>query len=82
MQTERIQTIATVLTGDKTHFDIDLRKPTTVIFGQEGAGLPQEITSSIDLNIRIPIADTIDSLNVATAAAVILYEALRQRTRK
>jgi RNA methyltransferase, TrmH family len=73
------QTAATVLTGDKTHFDIDLRKPTALIFGQEGAGLPQEITSNIDLHIRIPIADTIDSLNVATAAAVILYEAMRQR---
>jgi TrmH family RNA methyltransferase len=76
------QTVATVLTGEKTHFEADLTKPTAVIFGQEGAGLPQEITSSIDLNIRIPIADTIDSLNVATAAAVILYEAMRQRERK
>jgi RNA methyltransferase, TrmH family len=76
------QTVATVLTGDRTYFDIDLKKPTVVILGQEGAGLPQEVTSNIDLQIRIPMADTIDSLNVATAAAVILYEAMRQRERK
>jgi TrmH family RNA methyltransferase len=75
------QTVATVLTGERTHFDIDLTKPTVVIFGQEGAGLPQEVLSTIDLQIRIPMAATIESLNVATAAAVILYEVLRQRAR-
>ena len=76
------QTIATTLTGDKTHFDIDLTRPTAIILGQEGAGLPKEITDHIDLQVRIPMAETIDSLNVATAAAVILYEAMRQRLRK
>ena len=73
------QTAATVLTGKKTHFDIDLTKPTVVILGQEGAGLPKDIASDVDLLIRIPMAETIDSLNVATSAAVILYEAMRQR---
>lgn len=73
------QTAATVLSGEKTHFDADLAKPTVVILGQEGAGLQRDIVSDIDLNIRIPMAESIDSLNVATAAAVILYEALRQR---
>lgn len=76
------QTAATVLTGEKTHFDIDLTKPTALIFGQEGAGLPQDIMSEIDVLVRIPVAETIDSLNVATAAAVILYEAMRQRMKK
>jgi len=76
------QTVATVLSGEKTHFDIDLTKPTTVILGQEGSGLSQDIMPDIDLHVRIPMAQTIDSLNVATAAAVILYEALRQRTGK
>lgn len=73
------QTAATVLTGEKTHFDINLTKPTAILLGQESAGLPRDITTDIDLSIRIPMAETIDSLNVATAAAVILYEAMRQR---
>jgi TrmH family RNA methyltransferase len=76
------QTVATVLSGEKTHFDIDLKKPTMVIFGQEGGGLSQDIMPIIDLHVRIPMAETIDSLNVATAAAVILYEALRQKLKK
>lgn len=75
------QTGATVLTGTKTHFDIDLTKPTVLIFGQEGSGLPHDIMPDIDLHVRIPMVETIDSLNVATAAAVILYEAMRQRRR-
>ena len=75
------QTAATVLTGEKTHYDVDLTKPTVVVLGQEGAGLPEDLMADIDLRVRIPMAATIDSLNVATAAAVILYEAMRQRLR-
>lgn len=75
------QTVATVPAGDTTLFDIDLTKSTAVVLGQEGAGLPQDIMADIDLRVRIPMAKTIESLNVATAAAVILYEAMRQRMR-
>ncbi len=73
------QTLATTLHGDRTPFDVDLTKPSAVLFGREGAGLSPEIMADIDLRIRIPMAATIDSLNVATAAAVILYEAMKQR---
>ena len=81
-KTKGFQTAATVLTGEKTHFDVDLTKPIVVILGQEGAGLSEDIMAGIDLRVRIPMAETIDSLNVASAAAVILYEALRQRLGK
>lgn len=74
------QTAALALSGSSTHFDLDLRKPTAVIVGQEGGGLPEDIVQRVDYRVRIPMSPTIDSLNVATASAVILYEALRQRT--
>ncbi len=73
------QTVATVLTGNRLPYDIDFRKPTVVILGQEGAGLPGSLMNSIDYQMRIPMAESIESLNVATAAAVILYERVRQR---
>ncbi len=73
------QTAAMVLSGGKPHFELDLKRPTVVILGQEGSGLPEDILKDIDLRVRIPMAETIDSLNVATSAAVFLYEALRQR---
>ncbi len=76
------QTVATVLSGETIHFDVDLTKPTIVILGQEATGLPVNLLDDIDFRVRIPVAATIDSLNVATAAAVILYEAMRQRLQK
>lgn len=81
-QQSGFQTAATLLTGETSHFDADLLKPTAVIIGQEGGGLPQDIADHIDVRVRIPMSGTIDSLNVATATAVFLYEALRQRTKK
>jgi len=76
------QTVAAVVTGETAHFDIDLKKPTVIILGQEGAGLPQDIMAEVDLRVRIPMAETIDSLNVAISCAVVLYEAMRQRIQR
>lgn len=81
-KTNGFQTAATVVTGEKTHFDIDLIRPTAVILGQEGAGLSADVMAGIDLRVRIPMTESVDSLNVAAAAAVILYEALRQRSKR
>jgi TrmH family RNA methyltransferase len=76
------QVAAMVLQGDRNLFDADMTKPTAVIFGQEGSGLQGSLLESVDLQLRIPMAETIDSLNVATSAAVVLYEALRQRMKR
>jgi len=73
------RTIAAAMTGERTHFDVDLKKPTVVVLGQEGGGLPRDLMSAVDHCVRIPMSASIDSLNVATSAAVILYEAVRQR---
>jgi TrmH family RNA methyltransferase len=73
------QTAALVLNGKHALFEMDLKKPTVIIVGQEGSGLQGDILQSVDLRVRIPMAESIDSLNVATSAAVILYEAFRQR---
>jgi len=73
------QTAALVLNGGETHFDLDLRRPTVIVLGQEGSGLEETLLPDDVRRVRIPMADTIDSLNVATSAAVILYEAMRQR---
>ena len=50
-----------------------------LLVGNEGAGLPEEVESSADARIRIPMASGIESLNAAAAAAVVFYEAARQR---
>lgn len=64
----------------------DLRAPVALLIGNEGAGLPVEVERAADARIFIPLAEprgipgaTVESLNAATAATVLLYEAARQR---
>ncbi len=57
----------------------DLRGPSAILIGNEGAGLPAEIARSADARLQIPIASAVESLNAAVAASVLLYEAARQR---
>jgi tRNA (cytidine/uridine-2'-O-)-methyltransferase len=49
-----------------------------LVLGPETRGLPSEVMASSELRIRIPITDNIRSLNLSTAAGIMLYEALRQ----
>ncbi len=60
-------------------WEVDWCEPVALLVGNEGAGLPEEIERSADARIRIPMASGIESLNAAAAAAVLFYEAARQR---
>jgi len=53
-----------------------------VVFGSEGNGLSPEVLAACDEAVAVPMAHGVDSLNVAAAAAVFLYEASRQRSKK
>lgn len=59
----------------------DWTEPIALLIGNEGAGLPSEIERSADALLRIPVAKSVESLNAAVAAAILLYEAARQRSR-
>ena len=59
----------------------DLRADTCIVLGSEGQGLSATILDACDEAVSIPMANTVDSLNVGNAAAVFLYEAMRQRGR-
>src|SRR5216683_54374 len=60
-------------------WEVDWCQPVALLVGNEGAGLPEEVERSADARIRIPMASRIESLNAAAAAAVLFYEAMRQR---
>jgi len=69
-------------TGDQpllAPWEVDWCQPVALLVGNEGAGLPEEIERSADARIRIPMSSGIESLNAAAAAAVLFYEAARQR---
>lgn len=73
------QVVATLPDAEKTYWDLDLKTPTLLLLGNEGAGLSQELTNLADETVKIPLAGNVESLNVAIAAALILYEAQRQQ---
>lgn len=58
----------------------DLRAPSAILIGNEGAGLTPELIRSADETILIPLARDVESLNAAVAASILLYEAARQRS--
>ena len=74
-----VSIVAAVARGGTAMYDVDLTKPTALLLGGEGAGLPASLVSSADATISIPMTDAVESLNVAVAAALLLYEARRQR---
>jgi TrmH family RNA methyltransferase len=57
----------------------DLTQPCAIFIGNEGAGLPAEALSATDGTIAIPMSEQVESLNAGIAAAIVLYEAARQR---
>jgi TrmH family RNA methyltransferase len=59
--------------------DADLSGPTAIVVGSEARGLPAAWLDRADVRVRIPMFGRADSLNVATSAAILLYEAVRQR---
>lgn len=74
------QVLATALgPGERDLFDVDLRGPTAWLFGAEGQGLSPELLARADVRIRIPMPGAVESLNVGSAAAICVYEQLRQR---
>lgn len=60
-------------------WEVDWCQPVALLVGNEGAGLSEEVARSADARIRIPMAVGVESLNAAAAAAVLFYEAARQR---
>jgi TrmH family RNA methyltransferase len=77
---ERRCRIAAATPRDGTSiYDADLKGPLAILVGGEGAGLPAAFLDSADLTLSIPMTPPVESLNAAVAAAVLLYEARRQR---
>jgi 23S rRNA (guanosine2251-2'-O)-methyltransferase len=60
-------------------WDVDLTGPTVLVLGGEGKGIRPRVAAACDELIALPRRGSIGSLNVSTAAAVLLFEALRQR---
>lgn len=71
--------VATVPRGGTPVFETDLSGPVVILVGGEGPGLPAAIAAAAGVRVTIPMQPPVESLNAAVTAAVILYEAHRQR---
>ena len=79
LRSKGIRTVATTPAAEKIYSDVDLRGPLAVVMGSEQYGLSDFWLKNADVPVRIPMAGQADSLNVAMAAIVTLFEAVRQR---
>lgn len=74
-----LQIVGTSLKGQKPHDAFDAAKPTMILMGNEQSGLPAEMEARCDALVRIPMRGRADSLNLAAATAVMLYDLWRRR---
>jgi len=79
LKKNNIQSVAAIPDAPDVYTNIDLSKGTAIIVGAEDAGLSEIWKARADHQVSIPMLGRNDSLNVSTAAAVLLYEAVRQR---
>lgn len=69
----------TAADGDTELYKADLKGPTAIVIGNEGEGMSRLVSEHCDFRVSIPMCGEISSLNASAAAAILLYEAVRQR---
>jgi TrmH family RNA methyltransferase len=79
LEARRIPILATSAHGERRYDELDLRGPAAIVVGAEGAGLPAAVLDRAAARLRIPLREPVESLNVGVAAALVLFEAARQR---
>lgn len=79
LQAEGFQVVAATEKSRKLLYDADLRRPTALVMGSEETGISKEVLKLCDERLAIPLIGRIESLNVSAAAAVMLFEVVRQR---
>ncbi len=70
------------LQDSRIYYDTDMVRPTAIVFGTEDKGLSSFWRERADAHIRIPMAGAMDSLNVSVSAAILAFEAVRQRNQQ
>ncbi len=80
LDARHISTWAAVAHGGRPYTEIDWRRPSAVLLGNEAVGLPAAVAASARGAVTIPLAGRAESLNVSMAASVLCFEVLRQRS--
>ena len=79
LKKQRGWVFGTAADGTTALYQADLKGPAAIVIGSEGAGMGRLVAENCDFTVSIPMFGKINSLNASAAAAVLLYEAVRQR---
>lgn len=79
LQAKGIQILTAQLQDSSLYYDVDMRRGTALVMGTEATGLTDQWRQAASAHIRIPMLGRLDSLNVSVSAAILLFEAVRQR---
>ena len=79
LKERQIKILTAQLQDSYEYYDYDMRSATAIVMGTEATGLTQQWREAADAHIRIPMLGRLDSLNVSVSAAILMYEAVRQR---
>ena len=74
-----LQVVAATEKAEKLLYDADFTRPTAIILGSEDTGIERNLILLSDIQVKIPLYGTIQSLNVSVAASILMYEVVRQR---
>ncbi len=79
LKSNHINILTAQLQDSYEYYDYDMTQATAIVMGTESTGLTQQWREAADAHIRIPMLGRLDSLNVSVSAAILMYEAVRQR---
>ncbi len=79
LKEEGIWIYGTAADGDTELYQADLKGPAAIVIGSEGSGMGRLVSETCDFRVSIPMRGKVNSLNASVAAAIVLYEAVRQR---
>jgi 23S rRNA (guanosine2251-2'-O)-methyltransferase len=76
-----VKIVGTDADAKPIYYNIPMREPVAIVIGSEGEGIRKSVKDRCDILVSIPLRGKINSLNAAVAAAVMMFEAVRQRTK-
>ena len=79
LKKQGVWVFGTAADADTALYSADLKGPAAIVIGSEGEGMSRLVSESCDFKVSIPMKGRISSLNASAAAAILLYEAVRQR---
>ena len=79
LKKEGVWVFGTAADGTTSLYDADLKGPAAIVIGSEGDGMGRLVSENCDFKVSIPMKGKLNSLNASAAAAIMLYEAVRQR---